>query len=66
MLNLSIKKIKAWKNLLAIDQLVYYLTFQKLLKGACIDKFQNILKLIKISMWFPSEKGTGVVPKIVY
>ena len=38
------KKNQGLKNL-AIYQLVYYLKFQTFLKGGCIDKFQNILKL---------------------
>ena len=38
------KKNQGWKNL-TVDQLVYYLTFQKFLKDAFIDKFQNILEL---------------------
>ena len=38
------KKSQSLKNL-TIDQQVYYLTFQNFLKDACIDKFQNILKL---------------------
>ena len=44
MFNQSIKRHQGLKKL-TIDQLVYYRTFQKLLKDACIDKFQNILKL---------------------
>ena len=38
------RKNQALKKL-TIDQLVYYLTFQKFFKDACIDKFQNIFKL---------------------
>ena len=45
MLNQSIKKHQGLKKL-TIDQLVYYRTSQKFLKDACIDKFQNILKLL--------------------
>ena len=51
------------KNLI-IDQLVYYLTFQKLLKDACIGKFQNILKLCNQNFNVVSEKG--IAPKIIY
>ena len=45
MLNQSIKKHQGLKKL-TIEQLVYYRTFQKFLKDVCIDKFQNILKLL--------------------
>ena len=41
-----------------------YLTFQKFLKDACIDKFQNILKLYYQNFDVVSEKG--IAPKIVY
>ena len=52
------------KKKLTIDQLVYYLTFQKFLKDACIDKFQNILKLCYQNFNVVSEKG--IAPTIVY
>ena len=47
-----------------IDQLVYYRTSQKFLKDACIDKFQNILKLCYQNFNLVSEKG--IASKIVY
>ena len=48
---------------LTIDQLIYYLTLQKFLKDACIDKFQNILKLCYQNFNVVSEKG--IAPMIV-
>ena len=39
-----------------IDQLVYYLKFQKFLKDVYIDKFQNILKLCYRNFNVVSEK----------
>ena len=62
MLNQSIKKNQDLKKL-AIDQLVYYLTFQKFLKDACIDKFQNILNLYYQNFNVLSEKG--MTPKYI-
>ena len=62
MLNQSIRKKQGLKN---IDQLVYYLEFQKFLKDACIDKFQNILKLCYQDFNVVSEPFR-IVPKIVY
>ena len=49
---------------LTIEQLVYYLTFQKLLKDVCIHKFQNILKLCYQNFNVVSKKR--IAPKIVY
>ena len=63
MLNQSIRKNQGLKKL-TIDHIVYYLTFQKFLKDACIDKFQNILKLCYQNFNVVSEKG--IAPKIVY
>ena len=57
------KKNQGLKNL-AIYQLVYYLKFQTFLKGGCIDKFQNILKLCYQKFNVVSEKG--IAPKIIY
>ena len=57
------KKTQGLKKL-TINQIVYYLTFQKILKDACIDKFQNILKLCYQNFNVVSEKG--IAPKIVY
>ena len=62
MLNESIKKNQDLKKL-AIDQLVYYLTFQKFLKDACIDKFQNILNLYYQNFNVLSEKG--IAPEFI-
>ena len=62
MLNQSIKKNQHLKKV-AIDQLVYYLTFQKFLKDACIDKFQNILNLYYQNFNVLSEKG--ITPKYI-
>ena len=55
------RKIQDLKNL-TIYQLVYYLIFQKFLKGTYIDKFQNILKLCYQDFNIVSEKG--IAPKI--
>ena len=57
------KKNQVLKKL-TINQIVYYLTFQKFLKDVCIDKFQNILKLCYQNLNVVSEKG--VAPKIVH
>ena len=62
MLNQSIRKNQDLKKL-TIDQLIYYLTFQKFLKDPCIDKFQNILKLFYQNFNVASEKG--IAPKTV-
>ena len=62
MLNQSIRKNQGLKKL-TINQLVYYLTFQKFFKDACIDKFQNILKLCYQN--FNVVFKTGIAPKIV-
>ena len=56
------KKSQSLKNL-TIDQQVYYLTFQNFLKDACIDKFQNILKLYFRNFNVALRKF--VAPKIV-
>ena len=57
------KKHQGLKNL-TFDKLVYNLTFQKFLKDACIDKFQNIFKLRYQDFNVVFEKG--IAPKIVY
>ena len=57
------KNNQGLKNL-TINQLVYYLTFQKFLKDAYIDKFQNILKLCYQNFNVVSKEVTA--PKIVY
>ena len=57
------KKNQGLKNL-TINQLVYYLIFQKFLKDACIDKFQSILKLCYQDFNVVFEKGIAF--KIVY
>ena len=41
----SVHKNKSWLKKLTIDQLAYYLIFQRFLKGECLDKYKNILKL---------------------
>ena len=56
------KKNQGLKKL-TIDQLVYYLTFQKFLIDACVDKFQNILKLCYQNFNVVSKKG--IAPKTV-
>ena len=61
MLNQSIRKNQALIKL-TINQLVYYLTFQTFLKDACIDKFQNILKLCCQNFNVVTEKG--IAPKV--
>ena len=63
MLNQSIRKNQGLEKL-NIEQLVYYLTFQKFLKDVCMDKFQNILKLCYQN--FNVVSGKGIAPKIVY
>ena len=55
------KKNQVLKKL-TIEQIVYYLTFQKFLKDVFIDKFQNILKLCYQNLNGVSEKG--IAPKI--
>ena len=47
-----------------LEKTVYYRTYQKFLKDACIDKFQNILKLCYQN--FNVVFGKGIAPKIVY
>ena len=47
-----------------VDQLAYFLTFQKFLKGACIDKVQKIFKLCYQNFYVVSEKL--IAPRIVY
>ena len=61
MLKHSIRKNQGLKKL-TIDHLVYYLTFQRFLNDACIDKFQNILKLCYQN--FNVVSKTGIAPKI--
>ena len=52
------KKTQGLKKL-TINQIVYYLTFQKILKDACIDKFRNISKLCyQISIGFRKGHST--------
>ena len=43
---------------LTIDQLAYYLTFQKFLKDASIDQFQNTLRISKFQFRFRKGYST--------
>ena len=63
MLNQLIRKNQGLKKP-TINQLVYYLTFQKYLVDACIDKIQNFFKLSYQQLNVVSEKV--IAPKIVY
>ena len=57
------KKNQVLKNL-TINQLVYYLKFQHFLKNACINEFQNVLKLCYQNVSLVSEEI--IAPKIIY